>query len=176
MCINSLCCFWKHSCRSKSLQTPANVFVANLAVADFLMMLSQGPFYILTVMRSKWWSFGVLGCEIYGFTGGLFGITAILSMAAIGLNVNFFAWQTVFHLMQLIMGTYTYIMLRNCITSELACLGLDRYLVITRGMSGPRIKMVHAVIIVGFIWAYALAVVLPPLLKVWSRFSPGSQT
>ncbi|ODM94681.1 Opsin, ultraviolet-sensitive [Orchesella cincta] len=119
--------------KSKSLQTPANVFVANLAVADFLMMLSQGPFYIWSVIRSKWWSFGVLGCEIYGFTGGLFGIVAILSMAAIG---------------------------------------LDRFIVITRGMSGPRIKIVHSIFLVGFIWAYALGVCLPPLLKVWNRFTP----
>ncbi|CAL8073880.1 unnamed protein product [Orchesella dallaii] len=54
----------------------------------------------------------------------------------------------------------------------MAAIGLDRFLVITRGLSGPRIKMVHAFIIVAFIWAYALGVVLPPLLKVWNRFSP----
>ncbi len=72
------------SFRTKSLQSPANVFVLNLAIADFLMMLSQGPFYIINVMRSKWWSFGVLSCELYGFTGGVFGVTAIMTMAAIG--------------------------------------------------------------------------------------------
>lgn len=48
------------------------------------MMLSQGPFFVISVMRSRWWTFGVLGCEIYGFTGGITGITAILSMFAIG--------------------------------------------------------------------------------------------
>lgn len=53
------------------------------------MMLSQGPFYIMNVMRSKWWSFGVLSCELYGFTGGVFGVTAIMTMAAIG-KKNFF--------------------------------------------------------------------------------------
>ena len=71
--------------RNKSLQTPANAFVANLAVADFLMMLSQGPFFIFNVMRSNWWSFGVLACEFYGFTGGVFGVAAIMSMVAIGI-------------------------------------------------------------------------------------------
>lgn len=38
----------------------------------------------MNVMRSKWWSFGVLSCELYGFTGGVFGVTAIMTMAAIG--------------------------------------------------------------------------------------------
>lgn len=70
--------------RTKSLQTPANVLVLNLAIADLLMMLSQGPFFIVNVLRSKWWSFGVLSCEIYGFTGGVFGVVAIMTMAAIG--------------------------------------------------------------------------------------------
>ncbi|CAG7821775.1 unnamed protein product [Allacma fusca] len=69
---------------NRSLRSPSNLLVVNLAIADFCMMLSQGPLYIFNVFYSRWWYWGVLGCEIYGITGGLFGIGAIWTMVAIG--------------------------------------------------------------------------------------------
>uniref|UniRef100_A0A0A9W8I3 Opsin, ultraviolet-sensitive n=1 Tax=Lygus hesperus TaxID=30085 RepID=A0A0A9W8I3_LYGHE len=65
----------------KSLQTPSNYLVANLAVADFFMM-SRGPIFIYNCLY-KGPVAGYVGCQIYGVIGGLTGVGAIMSLALI---------------------------------------------------------------------------------------------
>ncbi len=47
-------------------------------------------------------------------------------------------------------------------------------MVITKGIGGTRINMCKAVSVVMFVWAYAIGINLPPMLKVWSKYSPGT--
>ncbi|XP_037785742.1 rhodopsin-like [Penaeus monodon] len=64
---------------TKSLRTPANLLVVNLAISDFLMMFTMFP---PTVVSCYWqtWTLGALFCEIYGFLGSLFGCISIWTM------------------------------------------------------------------------------------------------
>ncbi|KAG9346186.1 hypothetical protein JZ751_008009 [Albula glossodonta] len=41
-------------CRSRSLRTPANMFIINLAVTDFLMCITQTPIFFITSMHKRW--------------------------------------------------------------------------------------------------------------------------
>lgn len=40
--------------RSRSLRTPANMFIINLAVTDLLMCLTQSPIFFTTSMHKRW--------------------------------------------------------------------------------------------------------------------------
>ncbi|XP_069575424.1 melanopsin-like [Brachyistius frenatus] len=69
-------------CRSRTLRSPSNLLVVNLAAADFLMSLTQSPvFFVASVHRR--WVFGELACELYAFCGALFGITSMMTLTAI---------------------------------------------------------------------------------------------
>lgn len=53
--------FWgQRSCepcvcgRSRSLRSPANMFVINLAVADLLMCITQTPTFFITSLHKRW--------------------------------------------------------------------------------------------------------------------------
>ncbi|XP_066580129.1 melanopsin-A [Amia ocellicauda] len=72
-------------CWSKSLRTPANMFIINLAVSDFLMSLTQAPAFFITSL-SKRWVFGERGCELYAFCGALFGICSMITLMAIAME------------------------------------------------------------------------------------------
>ena len=61
------------SSRTKSLRTPSNMMVVSLAFSDFCMINAVGPPLFINVFMGKYWAFGVLGCELYGFLGGVFG-------------------------------------------------------------------------------------------------------
>ncbi|NWI10588.1 OPN4A protein, partial [Crypturellus soui] len=41
-------------CRSRSLQTPANIFIVNLAVSDFLMSITQSPIFFTNCLHKRW--------------------------------------------------------------------------------------------------------------------------
>ena len=45
----------------KSLRTPSNMFVVNLAFSDMLMMITQAPPVIVNAFSQKYWMWGVLG-------------------------------------------------------------------------------------------------------------------
>ncbi|KAM9425195.1 melanopsin-A-like [Pholidichthys leucotaenia] len=72
-------------CRSRSLRTPSNIFIINLAVADFLMCLTQTPIFFITSMH-KHWIFGKKGCELYAFCGALFGICSMITLMVIAVD------------------------------------------------------------------------------------------
>ncbi|TWW53052.1 Melanopsin-A Mammalian-like melanopsin [Takifugu flavidus] len=41
-------------CRSRSLRTPSNIFIINLAITDLLMCFTQTPTFFLTSMHKRW--------------------------------------------------------------------------------------------------------------------------
>ncbi|XP_047485265.1 uncharacterized protein LOC125036587 isoform X2 [Penaeus chinensis] len=69
---------------SRSLRTPSNLFILNLALSDFCMVgilvvyvhnaFHDGP------------AAGKFGCDLYGFVSGLAGTTSIMTMSAISLD------------------------------------------------------------------------------------------
>lgn len=70
--------------KTKSLRTPSNMFVVNLALSDLCMMTTHGiPVAINTFTQSSW-MWGVLGCHLFAALGGVFGTTSIMSMVLIG--------------------------------------------------------------------------------------------
>ncbi|EHA98920.1 Melanopsin, partial [Heterocephalus glaber] len=71
--------------RSRGLRTPANMFVINLAVSDFLMSFTQAPVFFTSSLYKRW-LFGEAGCEFYAFCGALFGITSMITLTAITLD------------------------------------------------------------------------------------------
>ncbi|XP_071380092.1 opsin 4b [Centroberyx affinis] len=72
-------------CRSRSLRTPANMFIINLAITDFLMCVTQTPIFFTTSMHKRW-IFGKKGCELYAFCGALFGICSMITLMVIAVD------------------------------------------------------------------------------------------
>ncbi|XP_048844200.1 melanopsin-A-like [Brienomyrus brachyistius] len=72
-------------CRSRSLRTPANMFIINLAVADFLMCVTQTPIFFIASMHKRW-IFGEKVCELYAFCGALFGICSMITLTVIAVD------------------------------------------------------------------------------------------
>lgn len=68
-------------CSAKSLRTPSNMFVVNLAFCDFMMML-KAPIFIYNSFNRGYAS-GHLGCQIFAFMGSLSGIGAGMTNACI---------------------------------------------------------------------------------------------
>ncbi|EAT38511.1 AAEL009615-PA [Aedes aegypti] len=66
---------------AKSLRTPSNVFVVNLAICDFLMMVKT-PIFIYNSF-TKGFTTGFLGCQVFAFIGSLSGIGAGATNACI---------------------------------------------------------------------------------------------
>ncbi|XP_034536947.1 melanopsin-A [Notolabrus celidotus] len=75
-------------CKSRSLRTPANMFIINLAVTDLLMCVTQSPIFFTTSMHKRW-IFGEKGCELYAFCGALFGICSMITLMVIAIDRYF---------------------------------------------------------------------------------------
>ena len=60
------------------------MFVVNLALSDFCMMLTQAWPVIINAFSQRFWMWGSLGCQLYGATGAITGVCSILTMVAIG--------------------------------------------------------------------------------------------
>ena len=124
------------------------MFVVNLALSDFCMMLTQVLYCTLyctvlycTVLTQAWpviinaftqryWMWGKLGCQLYGATGAITGVCSILTMVAIG---------------------------------------YDRYNVIVKGLSGTKITSGVAFLILLLIWAYSVGVCCGPFFG-WGAY------
>ncbi|XP_077585466.1 melanopsin-A-like [Stigmatopora nigra] len=74
--------------RSRSLRTPANMFIINLAVTDFLMCVTQAPVFFISSMHKRW-IFGEKACELYAFCGALFGICSMMTLTVIAIDRYF---------------------------------------------------------------------------------------
>ncbi|XP_018314938.1 rhodopsin, long-wavelength [Mycetomoellerius zeteki] len=70
---------------TKSLRTPSNLLVVNLAISDFLMMLSMSPTMVINCYYETW-VLGPLFCELYGMAGSLFGCGSIWTMTMIAFD------------------------------------------------------------------------------------------
>ncbi len=55
--------------RFPALKTPANLLVMNLAISDFLLMVSLIPECVYNFFNGGPWQFGDLGCQIHAFCG-----------------------------------------------------------------------------------------------------------
>ncbi|XP_044736045.1 opsin, ultraviolet-sensitive-like [Chrysoperla carnea] len=66
---------------AKALRTPSNMFVVNLAICDFMMML-KAPIFIYNSFN-RGFATGHLGCQIFAFMGSLSGIGAGATNACI---------------------------------------------------------------------------------------------
>ncbi|XP_011306382.1 opsin, ultraviolet-sensitive [Fopius arisanus] len=69
---------------AKSLRTPSNMFVINLAFCDFMMMLKT-PIFIYNSYHNGF-ALGNLGCQIFAVMGTLSGIGAAITNAAIAFD------------------------------------------------------------------------------------------
>ncbi|XP_012235220.1 rhodopsin isoform X1 [Linepithema humile] len=70
---------------TKSLRTPSNLLVVNLAISDFLMMLCMSPAMVINCYYETW-VLGPLFCELYALTGSLFGCGSIWTMTMIAFD------------------------------------------------------------------------------------------
>jgi r-opsin len=70
---------------TKSLRTPSNLLVVNLAFSDFLMMFTMGPAMVINCWHETW-IFGPLACELYAGAGSLFGCVSIWTMTMIAFD------------------------------------------------------------------------------------------
>lgn len=70
---------------TKSLRTPSNLFVVNLAFSDFLMMFTMSPTMVINCYYETW-VLGPFMCELYGLCGSLFGCASIWTMTMIALD------------------------------------------------------------------------------------------
>uniref|UniRef100_A0A8C5BBG8 Opsin 4 n=1 Tax=Gadus morhua TaxID=8049 RepID=A0A8C5BBG8_GADMO len=67
---------------NRSLRTPANMFIINMALADLLMCVTQTPTFFINSMHRRW-IFGEKACEVYAFCGALFGICSMLTLTLV---------------------------------------------------------------------------------------------
>ncbi|XP_071756026.2 LOW QUALITY PROTEIN: melanopsin-A [Centroberyx gerrardi] len=73
--------------RSRSLRTPANMFIINLAITDLLMCVTQSPIFF--TQHAQEVIFGEKGCELYAFCGALFGICSMITLTVIAIDRYF---------------------------------------------------------------------------------------
>ncbi|GLV42135.1 Rhodopsin 7 [Carabus blaptoides fortunei] len=79
---NSLVIFMFIKCRS--LRTPANILVTNLAISDLTMMMKLPMFIYNSIYQGI--ALGEIACTIYGFVGGLTGTVSICTLTAISID------------------------------------------------------------------------------------------
>lgn len=85
---------------AKSLRTPSNVFVVNLAFCDFIMM-SKTPIFIYNSFNLGY-ALGSTGCQIYSLMGALSGIGAAMTNAFIAYDRLSNSWHL--HIQHLFVG------------------------------------------------------------------------
>lgn len=70
---------------TKTLRTPSNLLVVNLAFSDFGMMATMAPPMVINCYYETW-VFGPLMCELYACAGSLWGCGSIWSMTMIAFD------------------------------------------------------------------------------------------
>nr|BAQ54783.1 opsin, short-wavelength sensitive type [Macromia amphigena] len=68
----------------KALRSPSNLFVANLAIFDTLMMSKLPMFVVNSVYEGQY--FGKVGCDLYGLVGSYSGMGAAITNSAIAFD------------------------------------------------------------------------------------------
>ncbi|XP_066959942.1 melanopsin-like isoform X1 [Macrobrachium rosenbergii] len=69
---------------SRTLRTASNLLILNLAVSDFFLLITISALVHNSVHEGP--ATGRIGCDVYGFLGGLTGTTSIMTLAAISLD------------------------------------------------------------------------------------------
>merc|ERR1711973_458920 len=59
--------------KTKSLRSPTNMFVVNLALSDCIMMSPMGLPVTINAFTQRYWMWGVFGCQLYAFVGVVIG-------------------------------------------------------------------------------------------------------
>ena len=67
---------------NRSLRTPTNLIIANMAVADFLTLLICPVLFMINDFYQNY-MLGSVGCKMEGFLEGAFLITAVLNLAVV---------------------------------------------------------------------------------------------
>merc|ERR1711892_162162 len=70
--------------KESQLRTPSNMFIFNLAVADFALMFTNGLPIAISPFFGNYWSYGSAYCQLYGFSGAVTGVVSIFTMVCIG--------------------------------------------------------------------------------------------
>ncbi|XP_032529082.1 opsin-1-like [Danaus plexippus] len=70
---------------TKTLKTPSNILVVNLAFSDFCMMAIMAPPMLINCYNETW-VFGPLACQLYACAGSLFGCGSIWTMTMIAFD------------------------------------------------------------------------------------------
>ncbi|KAF5271345.1 hypothetical protein FQA39_LY08143 [Lamprigera yunnana] len=70
---------------TKSLRSPSNLLVVNLAFSDFFMMFTMAPPMVINCYNETW-VWGPFFCQIYGMLGSLFGCVSIWTMTMIAMD------------------------------------------------------------------------------------------
>nr|ABF66146.1 opsin [Tharsalea nivalis] len=70
---------------TKSLKTPSNLLVVNLALSDFLIITTMSPPLVVNTYYETW-IFGPLACDTYACCGSLFGCVSIWTMTMIAFD------------------------------------------------------------------------------------------
>ena len=71
--------------RHKGMQTRTNMFLVNLAIADFLVGILLAPFSLTTIIQDEW-IFGEAMCHINGFLNNVCFITSIHTLMYISIH------------------------------------------------------------------------------------------
>nr|QWV42615.1 long wavelength sensitive opsin 1 [Nitops pallipennis] len=116
---------------TKSLRTPSNLLVVNLAFSDFCMMATMS-FPMIINCYNETWVWGPLFCAVYGMFGSLFGCVSIWTMA---------------------------------------CIALDRYNVIVKGLSAKPFTNKAAFLWIFLVWLTSVGWTIAPIFG-WSRYVP----
>nr|QWV42711.1 long wavelength sensitive opsin [Epuraea ocularis] len=116
---------------TKSLKTPSNLLVVNLAFSDFCMMFTMA-FPMVVNCYYETWVWGPLFCGLYGMFGSLFGCISIWTMA---------------------------------------CIALDRYNVIVKGLSAKPFTKKSALLWILGVWLFSTGWTIAPFFG-WNRYVP----
>ncbi|XP_072021979.1 rhodopsin, GQ-coupled-like [Amphiura filiformis] len=70
---------------TRSLRTPPNMLIINLACSDLLMVFFEFPMMFLSTVHGRW-LFGEVGCDAYAWGGAMFGVLSIATLTAIAFD------------------------------------------------------------------------------------------
>lgn len=69
--------------KESKLQTASNLLVVNMALSDFIMIVSNFPFFTYNCFNGGVWSFSLKYCELYAALGSVTGICSIWTLVFI---------------------------------------------------------------------------------------------
>ena len=82
--------------RRRKLRTRTNMFIINLSCADIGVAVLCMPFSLITCLRHDWF-LGAALCKLNGFLNIVFGLTSLLTLAAISIETYFAICKPLYH-------------------------------------------------------------------------------